>query len=287
MSSKKITELDTIGNRLKIVRGDLPIKEFARQLGITPAYIYDLEGDKKTKISYTLAELISSKFNISRQWVMTGLGWTYYPQDSIKTINWIKEMIEKNKVKRVAIIKYFDDDKKKISGFVIETEYGVFSVNRIPYHVNVDHYIKMLIALRDAGASVGIITTDKTTAGFDSIDFSTYLNEATYREGIIDEEIIITYTPPEQIEEFIRRDKELAMQRLEISYDSNFVNLVKKIDWIIENGNFEENVTLFGTIEVLYNEVKRRTATQKKIQSQSVSVTEKPEQPKIDSGKES
>ncbi len=287
MSSKKITELNTIGNRIKTIRKDLSIKEFAKRLGITPAYIYDLEANKKNKISDTLAELISAKFNISRQWIITGLGWMYYPQNPIETSKWIKEMIEKNKVKRVVIIKYFDDDRKKINGFVIETEEGVFSVNRIPYHINVEYYVEMLKAIRNKSTPVGIITTEKTTPEFDSIDLSMYLTEATYLTSIIDIEIVNAYnTATDQMEKFIERDKEVAMQRLEISYDSNFVNLVRKIDQIYSNGNFDEKAKLLGTVEVLYNDLMRRMAIQKS-QSQISSVIEKTERSKIDTGEES
>jgi len=60
--------------RIKLIRGDTPVKEFAGKIGVSPAYVYALESGEKTVISETLAELISTKFNIERHWLLTGEG---------------------------------------------------------------------------------------------------------------------------------------------------------------------------------------------------------------------
>lgn len=77
MSRKKITELNIFSMRIIKVRNALSVKDFADQLGVTPAYIYDLEAGKKKKISKTLAELISTKFKINKHWLFTGEGPIY------------------------------------------------------------------------------------------------------------------------------------------------------------------------------------------------------------------
>jgi transcriptional regulator with XRE-family HTH domain len=57
-------------DRIKKVRGEMAATKFAESLGVTAQYIYDLEAGRKTKISDTLAELISVKYNISKKWLL-------------------------------------------------------------------------------------------------------------------------------------------------------------------------------------------------------------------------
>lgn len=57
-----------------MIRGDVSVKQFASELGVSAAYIYALESGEKTAISDTLAALISTKYNLERHWLLTGEG---------------------------------------------------------------------------------------------------------------------------------------------------------------------------------------------------------------------
>ena len=73
MSSVKLVELK---NRIKLIRETKGLKksEFADILGISRAYITDIESGKKTKISESLAKLIEFNFHYNSQWILTGEG---------------------------------------------------------------------------------------------------------------------------------------------------------------------------------------------------------------------
>ena len=73
MSSKKLTELR---HRIKEIRDyfNLNKKEFAERLGISPAYITDIESGKKEKVSKMLAKLISCEFGVNLNWIEKGEG---------------------------------------------------------------------------------------------------------------------------------------------------------------------------------------------------------------------
>jgi len=62
-----------IGQRITKVRGDLSKAAFARALGVEPAYIGMLESGKGIP-GKTLTELMCLKFNINKDWLLTGEG---------------------------------------------------------------------------------------------------------------------------------------------------------------------------------------------------------------------
>ncbi len=73
MSSKKLTELK---NRITYIRedGNLTKAEFAERLGISGAYVTDLEAGKNKNISKPLAQLIYYEFGFISEWTLTGHG---------------------------------------------------------------------------------------------------------------------------------------------------------------------------------------------------------------------
>jgi transcriptional regulator with XRE-family HTH domain len=72
MSRDKLASDEYLSARIREVRGSLSVKEFAKDLGVSAAYIYGLESGKKKNISDPLARLISAKYNISKTWLLTG-----------------------------------------------------------------------------------------------------------------------------------------------------------------------------------------------------------------------
>ncbi len=66
--------MTTLADRIKGIRGNASVKAFAGYLGVSAAYIYAIESGEKTVISETLAELISTKYNLERHWILTGEG---------------------------------------------------------------------------------------------------------------------------------------------------------------------------------------------------------------------
>jgi len=64
--------IDMIVGDSVIIENKTVVKEFALKLGVSPAYIYDLEAGKKTKISNSLAFLISAQFGVDVDWLLTG-----------------------------------------------------------------------------------------------------------------------------------------------------------------------------------------------------------------------
>jgi transcriptional regulator with XRE-family HTH domain len=73
MSTKK---LDSLSARIKYTReiNGLNKKSFADRLGVSGAYVTELESGKGKKISKPLAKLISYEFGISSTWVESGEG---------------------------------------------------------------------------------------------------------------------------------------------------------------------------------------------------------------------
>ncbi len=68
--------LNQLKERIKKIRKTFNISksEFAKRIGISPAYVTDLESGKKTNISLPLAKLISYEFGINPDWLLTGQG---------------------------------------------------------------------------------------------------------------------------------------------------------------------------------------------------------------------
>lgn len=73
MSIEKLTELS---HRIKEIRDyfNLNKKEFAERLGISPAYITEIESGKKERVSKMLAKLISCEFGVNLNWIEKGEG---------------------------------------------------------------------------------------------------------------------------------------------------------------------------------------------------------------------
>jgi transcriptional regulator with XRE-family HTH domain len=69
-------DLAQLKNRIKKIREifNLSKSGFAKKLGISPAYVTDLESGKKNNISLPLAKLIFYEFGINPDWLLTGEG---------------------------------------------------------------------------------------------------------------------------------------------------------------------------------------------------------------------
>lgn len=85
MSRKKLSG-GTLGERLKSFRlsNDLNQQEFAASLGISKAYLSNLESNKKTEPSDALLMLIELRYGLRKNWLLTGKG--------IKSVKGIMEL---------------------------------------------------------------------------------------------------------------------------------------------------------------------------------------------------
>ena len=61
----------TVGERLKQVRGRVPLREFAEPLGVTATQISAIEHDK-SGLSVELAIKIAKTYNVSLDWLLMG-----------------------------------------------------------------------------------------------------------------------------------------------------------------------------------------------------------------------
>ena len=71
MANKQISDL---GKRIQIIVEEQGIKknEFARSLGVSPNYIYQIVSGKRTSISPSLAKLIETLYDYPSGWVLNG-----------------------------------------------------------------------------------------------------------------------------------------------------------------------------------------------------------------------
>ncbi|MFN3480979.1 MAG: helix-turn-helix domain-containing protein [Thermodesulfovibrionales bacterium] len=69
--------IKNLAEKIRKIRGDMPVKEFAAKLGTTPSYIYRLESGSSTTISATVVELLHEKFGVSKEWLIDDIGDMY------------------------------------------------------------------------------------------------------------------------------------------------------------------------------------------------------------------
>lgn len=114
MSREKLVELK---NRVTFIRESHNLSKtlFAERLGISGAYVTDLESGKNKNISKTLAKLIFYEFGFNPEWTLTGKGDIYIENKSPSDIVSEKIMLmltDMDDVKRRDVLKYTEERKQ-------------------------------------------------------------------------------------------------------------------------------------------------------------------------------
>lgn len=69
--------IKNLAEKIRKIRGNMSVREFALKLGTTPAYIYRLESGSSTSISSVLVELLYERFGVSKEWLIDDIGDMY------------------------------------------------------------------------------------------------------------------------------------------------------------------------------------------------------------------
>lgn len=194
--SRKKSHSD-IGYRLKSIRKTEKLTQhaFASLLGIKQSWLSELESGIKQPSDVLLAA-IQYRFNIDRDWILAGKGWTYTPSTSAQAFDWLKKQLEQSNVIRVLIVTYQDNKFGWANGFVLETNKGVLSMEggstRSGYTGGgPTTYKEILLLLKEKGIPTDGLSYegDENTPTLSQIDLSSLLSHQHIRKDVIDVEL--------------------------------------------------------------------------------------------------